>query len=305
MAGTFTLSLDVEMAWGSWRATDPAWEAVRREPEMVERIDSLCRQFDISATWAVVGAIEGLDPVDLEAHLGTEPVARALAPDINLAEPVPTVAAIKRDPAAWVAPGMTDVLVRSDARHELASHTYFHAVPASAQDMALDFALVRRAIPAVRETFIFPRDRVDPALLTVAPIRCFRGTIERPWFREHGKANGMGRIAHTIEQVVGWPAPLGAVRPGHPVAITSSTFFTLRRGLRRRIPASSIRARMRRTLDRAASDGGLFHLWSHPWNFAIDGSDALELLGETFEVVANRRDRGDIEVLTMGEVAAR
>jgi hypothetical protein len=37
----------------------------------------------------------------------------------------------------------------------------------------------------------------------------------------------------------------------------------------------------------------------------LDGSEAFDLLADAFHVVSSRRDLGDIEVLTMADVARR
>jgi hypothetical protein len=49
----------------------------------------------------------------------------------------------------------------------------------------------------------------------------------------------------------------------------------------------------------------MFHLWTHPWNLSIPGSDAFELLADALGEVADRRDRGDLDVVTMAEAARR
>lgn len=60
----------------------------------------------------------------------------------------------------------------------------------------------------------------------------------------------------------------------------------------------------RRGLDRLAdTDDGVVHLWLHPHN-AVD-RHGRERMREVLAHVARLRDRGEIEVETMGEVAAR
>jgi hypothetical protein len=58
-------------------------------------------------------------------------------------------------------------------------------------------------------------------------------------------------------------------------------------------------------LDDAVEQGGIYHLWTHPWNLAIPGSDAFELLVEVLQRAATLRDQGDIDVLTMDQACRR
>jgi hypothetical protein len=57
MTGVFTLSLDTELAWGSFDrgGVDRYGAAYRRTPDAVDHLCDLLDRFEVPATWAFVG----------------------------------------------------------------------------------------------------------------------------------------------------------------------------------------------------------------------------------------------------------
>ncbi len=153
-------------------------------------------------------------------------------------------------------------------------------------------------------SIVYPRDEVRfPEAVHEAGLTSYRSTGESWHFRSTGKPRRLGRLAHTLDQLVGRPAPLATVRGHGPVAIGSSGILTLRSGLRRRIPYRVIRSRFIKPLHEAAASRGLYHLWTHPWNLALPDSDALILLEDVCATANLLVERWDLQVLTMAEVA--
>ena len=304
----FTLSLDVELAWGSWRRGSFSMDTFAGDSQMSRRLDARCRELRLPATWAIVAATFDLDKDELEA-MPPETSVAALRPSLGpYDDALPTVGRVLAAPDAFLDPELVHELSSSPAGHELGTHTYFHANAAVPSVLVADVNACRAATPSgspVR-TIVFPRDAVrHVSALPAAQIDQYRAPGAARYFQGSGKPAGWGRVAHTIEQFVGRPAPLVELRPGNPVAVPSSGVLTLRYGIRRRIPIRSVRRRYLRPLDHAVRTGGVYHLYTHPWNLALAGSDAFELLGDVLDRAAELRDRGDIEVLTIGGLAAR
>jgi len=305
VTATFVLSLDLEMAWGSWRGVPFERDAFAAEPEVARRLDAVAVELRTPFTWAVVGAIEGLCESDLAEFDQESPVNAAFG-DSWRAPEIPTVGLVRQDPSAWLSPGLIPELAASSARHEIASHTFFHGLPPTRREMTIDLDRHSKAVAGMgATTLVFPGDRIDPTVVAGTAISCYRGLVNRPWFRPHGRPRGFGKVIHLLEQGLGISAPLATVQCGNPIVLGSSAILTLRYGMRRKLPTALMRRRLRASIDRAIASNGIFHLWTHPWNLALHGSDAFDLLAEALQVVASRRDLGDIEVLTMADVARR
>jgi hypothetical protein len=76
-------------------------------------------------------------------------------------------------------------------------------------------------------------------------------------------------------------------------------------GARRHIPVSLRVRRALKGVERAARDRRIMHLWFHPTNISVETDAMLGGLRQVFAEVARRRDRAELDVLTMGELAAR
>jgi hypothetical protein len=86
------------------------------------------------------------------------------------------------------------------------------------------------------------------------------------------------------------------------VNIPASMFLMPPDGVRAAIPGRSRIRQAVRGLRSSARSGAVFHLWFHPWN--IGTSDAmLEWLNVIFAEVDRLRARGDLRVMTMGNLA--
>jgi hypothetical protein len=306
--GVFILSLDLELAWGSWRRAAFPVDAFAGGSAIARRIDALCRELRLPATWAVVGALHDLSIEEL-GDLPPEASVSELRPHLGpYREPLPTVGRVTSAPHAFLDPQLVRELAASPAHHEIATHTYFHAIPTTAHGMRTDVEACRSALPSgtpVR-TVVYPRDAVCHVdALAAAGIDQYRAPGVAAYFRQTGRPRGWGRIAHTLDQALGRRAPLADVATGPVTAVASSGILTLRHGVRRHIPARALRRRYLCPLDDAVRTRRIYHLWTHPWNLALPGSDTFELLGDILVRAAELRERGDIDVLTIAQLADR
>ena len=63
--------------------------------------------------------------------------------------------------------------------------------------------------------------------------------------------------------------------------------------------------KVRNGLKRAIATSRVFHLWTHPFNLASDPDRLLAGIEQIFRDVADMRERGEIENLTMRQVVER
>lgn len=80
----------------------------------------------------------------------------------------------------------------------------------------------------------------------------------------------------------------------YPIGPTRTRFIAMRSRLQR----------FQRGLETAARYQGIFHYCLHPENLA-ESPDGFSLFGDILERLTRARDRGDVEILTMRQVAAR
>jgi len=303
--GTFTLSLDFELAWGSWQRDSVAVEVFATGAECALALERLAREYDFAFTWAVVSALHDLTIEQLQSAQPHDSVA-VLRPGLGpFRQALPSVGTILRAPDAWLAPHVVDAIRSSPVRHDVGSHSYFHAAPTTAAGLARDLAASRKSLGQARlESLVYPRDQVlFPEVVAGAGLTSYRSAGASWYLRKTGKPHGFGKVAHTLDQVLGRPAGLASVQGGRPAVIGSSAILTLRTGARRRIPYRLVRRRFVQPLYDAAATGGLYHLWTHPWNLALPASDALLLLEDVCAAAKSLVDAGKLRVQTMAELA--
>ena len=302
----FTLSLDLELGWGSWSSGKFSDETFAGGSRYARLLDDLARELDMSFTWAVVAALFDLRTDELHSApdgLSVGVLRPMLGP---FRQRLPTVGRVLGAPEAFLDPALMDRLVESPVGHELATHTYFHALPTTAAGLQADVQACRRAMTRrPLSTIVYPRDGVDlVGALPGAGVTQYRDRPVAAYYRP-GRSAAVARVRHSLDQALGRPAGLAGVRSGAAKGFSSSGLLTLRYGARRRIPLPALRRRFLTPLDDAVRRGGIYHLWTHPWNLAIPGSDGFGLLAEVLHRAATLRDRGDIEVLTMDQVCRR
>ena len=304
-SASFTLSLDVEMAWGSWR--DGKWPeaAFEAEPAVVKQLDALAVANRTPFSFGVVGALAGI----VEAKLrSTEPSAGidVIFPDLAgryYPGTIPTVGRILENPGMWLSSEVVGQLRVSTAGHEVCSHSFFHTLPRTGTDMVADVKATREALGDF-SSLIFPKDGAGFLdALENADVTTYRGTGESRYMRNSGKPRHVGRIVHLLDQAIGRPAPLAQRRSNNVTCLTTSAYLTLRTGVRRRIPAQVLRRRFITPLHEAVRQQGNYHLWTHPWNLALGGSDGFELLAEVITTASDLQQRGDLRVKTMRQLS--
>lgn len=311
--GVFTLSLDFELVWGSRDLTeDPSAlvdEARITREQVFEPLLAMLEDRDIQATWATVGhlflggATRGPDGL----HPGHPPPAHAWRRRPWFEE-VP--AGTESEHPAWYGGTLVDRLVAS--RQEVASHSFSHPIfgdPGCSRETA-DAELARCvALAADRgialRSFVFPRNvagHID--LLAAHGFTCWR-PVEPSWSSHPGIPKPVSRAAHLAEVALGCTPPtVVPVRDRHGLwQLAGSATFLPAHGIRRAIPMRQRVRRAVRGIDRAVSERRVSHLYLHPINFAAAPSRMLGALARVLDAAVARRAAGELDVLSMGQVA--
>jgi peptidoglycan/xylan/chitin deacetylase (PgdA/CDA1 family) len=312
MSGAFTLSVDVEGLWGlffvrSYVKDQRAAKAGRRAlPAML----ALLEERRMRATFAFVGHLflDRCGPWKGEAHPGAPRPWYSWYPhDWYGDDP----GGDEHSHPLWYA--RSQALAVAAAGHEVGAHGFAHAildpscVPSDVADH--EFGAAQRAaatagLPPLR-SFVFPQNVVGHAdRLAPAGYACYRESDGGVPARA-GPPGGLARAKKLAGHALASAPHVGkAVRREDGVVAVPSSFPLLSRdGLRKAVTRKARVARVTKGLDLAAKQGALLHVWTHPHAFPDDKS--LGDLAAVLDAVAARRDKGDVEVLTMAEVADR
>ena len=310
--GLFTVSIDLELAWGicDIPLTAADREALAKEREIVGRILDLFQRYDMRATWAIV------------AHLllqNCPHVSGKLHPDF----PRPVTRARNRewffqvspDPSdqLWYGRDVVDIVRRAKPVQEIGSHSFCH-LPFSEE--LTDSAAIRADLHRARsiheqnalpfEVFVFPRNTVGFLReLSEAGIRAYRGKSAR-WYHSIPVA-AVQRALNLAYFLLGVPprTVTATVDEFGSVNVPDSMLLLGRGGIRRCVSAETLSSMASAGLERAARSGETFHLWFHVSNFAYRTDGQFSVLENILGHAGRLREDGRLEVRTVGEYWSR
>ena len=311
--GGFTLSLDFELIWGTLDHHGP--EGFRRqcgiEREIViDRLLELLAEFEISATWCVVGHLF-LDSCSPQAGVKHPDIVRPAHSWSNGDwfghDPCGTE---KSDPIFYGAT-LVQKIKACSVPQEIGCHSFSHVIfgdggcsRQTASSEVVACVRLARAQGIELRSFAFPRNSVGHLdVLQEQGFTCYRGPEPVWWERP--------RLPHVVKRLGHLTDVLSARRP--PVVLPHLTtegvwnlpgsmmYFPMH-GNRRYIPT---RLRVRRAvkgLDRAARERRIFHLWLHPTNLAEETEHMFHGLRSVFERAAALRRARVLEIGPMRSV---
>lgn len=312
MNPTFTFSVDVEGLWGvffveRWRRDAAAARASR---EAVPALLRLLDERSLPATFAVVGHLF----LSSCARRGGRPHPEMPRPsypwwreDWYAFDPCTDEA---RDPD-WYGRSLVEAIRTSPGGHEVGSHGFSHAIlgeedcpeEVAGAEMSVSRAAAAEAGVDAR-SFVYPQNVVGHRrLLAPAGYACYRapdgGVPQRG-----GPPGGARRALRFARHVAAAEPPVGLPRRVDGIVeIPSSMPVVGGEGMRALISRAARVKRVARGLEAARREGALFHLWTHPHAFSGRSEPLYDAFAGALDLVAGLRDRGRIEVRTMGAVA--
>jgi peptidoglycan/xylan/chitin deacetylase (PgdA/CDA1 family) len=315
--GTFTISLDFELAWGirDKRRLPGYAPNILGVRDAVPRMLELFERYGVHVTWATVGLLFFDDKEDLLGHL---PAQRPSYADPALS-PYPLIAGIganeRADPYHY---GLSLIRqVQQCPAQEIGSHTFSHyyclepgQTPA---EFGADLAAAKRAAArrgVALRSLVFPRNQFSQAYLRIcreAGIDAVRG-IQGPWraHEDHGRDESILVRSHRrLDQylpLTGHNCVMPQRHESGVIDIRSSRFL---------LPASSrIRSlsflclrRLCRSMSHAARSGSIYHLWWHPHNFGRDLADNIAFLTRVLDHYRELSEEFGMRSRNMGEIA--
>jgi peptidoglycan/xylan/chitin deacetylase (PgdA/CDA1 family) len=306
--GTFVLSLDTELAWGNcWNGSVQRYarhyDAYR---DSVRSLVELLDDYQVPATWAFVGHLL------LDACDGIH--ADVLRPDYRWFNG-PWLAwdpgTNRRADPWWYGRDLLDRVCRAKVSHEIATHTFSHIIvddPGCSQvvfrsELAKCAALHSElGLPPLR-SIVYPNNAIAHLqALAEFGIIAYRGREEGWHFRV---PRVLSRPAALAFRALPFTPPVYDLRSrvkAGLVNIPASMVLLAYDGLRRRLPDSVRLGQMKRGLRAAVSQRRVFHLYFHPYNLA-SSPRMLQVLEAALNVVNRLRERGEMRVATMAQLA--
>ena len=318
--GILLVSLDFELHWGvrDLYTLDSVKQNLERARSFVK---STLQQFEnhgVHATWTTVGFLFSRDRDEL---LDSIP---AIQPGYHCPglSPYPDIQKIGRDETEdpyHFAPSLVEEILRTPGQ-EVGTHTFSHYYCLESgqtkemfrSDLAAAVYIANKRNVALR-SFVFPRNQVNPEYLDLLPefgIQSYRG-CEKSWLyrpRPRGVESAFRRAVRLLDAYVNLSGhhtfSLKDTGVGPPFNFPSS------RLLRKYLPGVGFLeplriARICSGLDHAARHRRIYHLWFHPEELAENPEKSAKVLKKILERFTALRDRGEMESLTMGELAAR
>jgi hypothetical protein len=308
----FTLSLDFELVWGALdlRGPEGFGEACRVERrEVVDRLLALFVEFDVRASWLVVGHLF-LDRCDTPAHPEIVRPTHAWHPgDWFLHDPGGDEVAAP----SFLGRSLVERVRACPVPQEIGGHSFSHVIygdagcSRAAAESDLD-ALVAAAagMGLTLRSFSFPRNRVGyEDALAARGFRVFRAP-EPTAYRDlrWALARRAGHLADVLLSRTP-PVVLPERRDDGLVAVPGSMVYFPMHGPRRLVPMALRVRRARKGLHAAVREGRVFHLWTHPTNLAEHTESMFRGLRTILGEMAELRARGLMEVQTLGELGGR
>lgn len=187
------VSIDMELAWGfnfellhGSRWARRFLKLMDESRECIAGLLGLFEEKGVPATWAVVGhlLLDHCQRIDGIAHLDMPRPHLDIEVDWYALDPGTTVT---NDPL-WYAPDLVNMILDSNIKHELASHSFSH-VDFSMCSREVALAEVRKTQELMRKlfnvspkTFIFPKSRIAHLdVLEKEGLISYRGVIPQTW----------------------------------------------------------------------------------------------------------------------------
>ena len=312
--GVFTVSLDFELIWGTLDLFGPDGfrEAYHRErAEVIDRLLTLFVEFDVSATWCVLGHLF----LERCAAKGGRKHPEIVRPshswykqDWFIHDPCDG----EESAPLFYGRSLVDKILACPVPQEIGSHGFSHIIfgdpgcsRATAESEISECVRLAEAQGIRMRSFAFPRNQVGHLdVLYENGFTCYRGP-DPLWYEQgNGKRTIVQRLGH-LWDIVRMAQPPVVVPERTAVGIWNipgSMIYFPMHGLRRYIPASVRVRRAIKGLEAAAREKKIFHLWFHPTNLAFQVEEMFNGLRAILEQAASMRAGDRLEIRPMGSL---
>jgi len=309
--GVFTVSIDFELIWGTLDLFGPEGfrSACERERMVViDRLLDLFVEFDVPATWCVLGHLM-LDRCSPEEGLKHPEIVRPshswFQGDWFENDPCGNEASAPM----FFGRSLVEKIRACSVPQEIGCHSFSHVIfgdPGCSRETAE--TEIGACIKAGRDlgiemrSFAFPRNAVGHLdVLKKNGFASYRGP-EPHWYEGKGLPTTVRRLAHLWDVLMATEPPV--VLPQRTDSgvwnIPGSMIYFPMHGVRKFIPGSRRVKRALKGLNAAAERKQIFHLWFHPTNFADEMEAMFSGLRSILDYASSLRASDRLTIVPMG-----
>lgn len=309
--GIFTISIDVEMAWGSFDHGGHIKykEAYQKYRFIIDKLLELFKIYGITATWAIVGHLF-LDSCKKENGKLHPDIIRPkhgwFHNDWLSCDPGTDIFKDK----FWYGSDIVKMIRQTFPKQEIASHSFCHPIfsdrGCSKETAESDIA---KCVSLAKEkginlnSFTFPRNL--PGHLDVLAkygFRVFRGKDDI-YCKLNPKV--IKKIYFILTDVIGSPPPVvlpNVILDKGLVEIPSSMLFRFAYGVSRFIPKGMRFRKAKKGIDKAIRKNRIFHMWFHPISFAWKTDEIFYEFEKILEYAAIKKQEGSLKIITLKDI---
>jgi len=313
--GVFTISIDFELIWGTLDLFGP--DRFRRacqieRKEIIDRLLDLFVEFEVPATWCVLGHLflERCGTSNGRKHPEiVRPVHSWHLKDWFEHDP----GGAEGSDSLFLGRSLVEKIRACPVPQEIGGHSFSHVIfgdsGCSRETAESELAASVKAASEMgieMRSFAFPRNEVGHLdVLKEYGFECYRGP-ERNWYESKNWSPQVKRFCHLwdVFRAATPSVALPEFTDSGLWNVPGSMVYFPMHGLRRYIPISSRVSRAIKGLHTAAQRKRVFHLWFHPTNLADQSGAMFDGLRRILESACSLRARREIEFLPMGSLAA-
>ena len=306
--GIFTISLDTELAWGMFDKVDveKKREEYLKTREVIDELLDLFEKYNISATWAVVGHLF-LDRCKKENGIKHPDLKR---PDYDWYDKdwfhEDPATNIEENPI-WYGKDILKKIKNTEPKQDIGSHSFSHLIYSKSGEKVVEDDLRKTVDLAEQEgvdmnSFVFPRNEAGHLNM----IKKFGFKIYRcknnSWFEKNNKLpESIKKIFRLFEEFLSITPPVAKIKnKSGLIEVGGSQIYRSYDFPWNFLSVSSRIKRARKGIDKVAREGGIYHLWFHPFNLVKNKKDLIEGIEE---ILKYAHKNNEVEIMNMKDIS--
>jgi hypothetical protein len=303
----FIFSLDTELAWGYFDCFQPTMFSTdgQRERRSIRRLLDIFAEYQITATWAVVGY--------LFQDRFKETVFSSILKNNNISPDFEKL--YKNSSPLLYGADVIHEIVTNRLKHEIAFHGYTHRIfdeslmaPSEAKFEIEKWLQAAHHLKVNPESVVFPRNQIGHLeLFKKNRFICYRGVELMPAVYSYPLIGRLFRYLYDLISALSEPVVYDAIidSTGLVNLPSSRWLFGFSRRLDKILDSMHLsKLRFKRILagiKRAIDEKKIIHLWAHPYEFQTMAD--FKKLRYLLSFVSQEVNSGRLTCISMGKLA--